>query len=75
MESHLKKLIVVEGMVESEIIKSKLASFDIPCIMQFETAGRLYGITMNGLGKVKIMVTAEDYEKAKEIISTEKEVK
>lgn len=65
----MKQLIVIEGMVEAEIIKSKLASFDIPCLLQFESAGRLYGITMNGLGKIKIMVNAADYEKAKEIIA------
>lgn len=75
MESDLKKLTVIEGMVEAEIIKSKLASFDIPCVMQFESAGRLYGITMNGLGKVKIMVNAEDFKRAKEIISLDKEEK
>jgi hypothetical protein len=73
MESKLKQLIVIEGMVEAEIIKSKLTGFDIPCVMNFETAGRLYGITMDGLGKVKIMVNAEDYEKAKEVISLEQE--
>ncbi len=58
-------------MVEAEIIKSKLDSFDIPCLLQFESAGRLYGITMNGLGKVKIMVNAGDYEKARELLDTD----
>lgn len=70
MEHELKQLIVIEGMVESEVIKSKLESFDIPCLLQFESAGRLYGITMNGLGKVKVLVNAADYEKAKEILKT-----
>jgi hypothetical protein len=69
METDLKQLIVIEGMVEAEVIKSKLASFDIPCLLQFETAGRLFGITMNGLGKIKIMVNPADYERAKEIIA------
>ncbi|MCK4766488.1 MAG: DUF2007 domain-containing protein [Candidatus Aminicenantes bacterium] len=71
MEQELKQLIVIEGMVEAEIIKSKLDSFDIPCLLQFESAGRLYGITMNGLGKVKIMVNAGDYEKARELLDTD----
>ena len=62
-------------MVEAEIIKSKLTGFDIPCVLNFESAGRLYGITIDGLGQVQIMVNAEDYEKAKEIIDMKQEEK
>ena len=75
MEPKLKKLIVIEGMVEAEIIKSKLTGFDIPCVLNFESAGRLYGITIDGLGEIRIMVNAEDYEKAKEIIDMKQEEK
>ncbi len=71
MEKDLKKLIVVEGMVEAEIIKSKLDSYGIPCLLQFESAGRLYGITMDGLGQVKIMVNIQDYQKALDILNQE----
>ncbi len=71
MEEKLKKLIAVDGMMEAEIIKSKLESFDIPCILKFESAGRLMGITMNGLGEVKVMVSPKDYDKAVETINSE----
>jgi hypothetical protein len=68
MEEKLKKLIAVDGMMEAEILKSKLESFEIPCVLKFETAGRLLGITMDGLGEVKVMVSPKDYDKALEII-------
>jgi hypothetical protein len=71
MEEKLKKLIAVDGMMEAEILKSKLESFDIPCVLKFETAGRLLGITMDGLGEVRVMVSPEDYDKALEIIHSE----
>ena len=70
-ENDLKELIVVEGLMEAEIIKSKLESFEIPCALKFESAGRLMGITMNGLGKVQVMVAPGDYDKAVEIINSE----
>ena len=73
MESDLKQLIVCEGMVETEIIKSKLRSFGIPCHVQFETAGRLYGVTINGLGKAKIMVKKEDLKQALELIRVDED--
>ncbi|MCX6579691.1 MAG: DUF2007 domain-containing protein [Candidatus Aminicenantes bacterium] len=70
-ENDLKELIVVEGLMEAEIIKSKLESFEIPCVLKFESAGRLMGITMNGLGEVQVMVSPGDYEQALEIMNSE----
>ena len=70
-EVELKKLIVVEGMVEAEIIKSKLHAFEIPSMLKFEAVGRLLGITMDGLGKVTILVRESDLEEALELISPE----
>jgi len=75
MENYLKELVAIEGMVEAEIIKSKLESFSIPCMLKFEAIGRVLGITTNGLGKVQVMVPLEYYEKAKEIIKIEKKEK
>ena len=51
-------------MVEAEIIKTKLKSAGIPCYLKFESAGRLFGITMNGLGEVKVMVQPQHYSEA-----------
>ncbi len=68
-ENDLEELIVVEGMVEAEIIKSKLESADIPSLLKFEAVGRLLGITMDGLGKVKILVRSEDLKRACDMIS------
>lgn len=70
-EEEIKKLIVVEGMLEAEIIKSKLHAFEIPSMLKFEAVGRLLGITMDGLGKVTILVRAADLDRALELISPE----
>ena len=71
MEKDLRELIVTDGLMEAEIIKSKLKSFQIPCMLKFETTGRLFGITMDGLGKVQVMVPQKFFSKAKEIIHTD----
>jgi len=68
-ESDLKELIAVEGSMEAEIIKSKLESFHIPVLLQYESAGRIFGITMDGLGKVKIMVPLSFLEEARKILA------
>ncbi len=65
----LKELTAVEGSMEAEIIKSKLESFQIPVLLRFESAGHIFGITMNGLGKVSIMVPESFLEEAKRILA------
>jgi predicted Mrr-cat superfamily restriction endonuclease len=67
------ELTVVEGMMEAQIIKSKLESFEIPCMLKFEAVGRVMGITTDGLGQVQIMVLPEHFDRAREIIEIIKE--
>ncbi len=65
----LAELMAVEGGLEADIIKSKLESFAIPVLLRYEAAGRIFGITMNGLGKVKIMVPRDLLEEAKKVLA------
>ncbi len=68
-EDDLAELMAVEGGLEAEIIKSKLESFAIPVLLRYEAAGRIFGITMNGLGKVKVMVPRDLLEEAKKVLA------
>lgn len=68
-DGDLKELTSVEGSMEAEIIKSKLESYQIPVLLQYEAAGRIFGITMDGLGKVKIMVPESFLAEAKKVLA------
>ncbi len=68
-DSDLEELMAVEGSMEADIIKSKLESYQIPVLLQYEAAGRIFGITMDGLGKVKIMVPKSFLEEARKILA------
>jgi hypothetical protein len=68
-DGSLKELMAVEGSMEAEIIKSKLESYEIPVLLQYEAAGRIFGITMDGLGKVRIMVPQDLLEEAKKVLA------
>ena len=54
--------------MEAEIIKSKLESADIPCILKYEAISKLYGLTGGGLGEVRILVPQEFVESAKKLL-------
>lgn len=69
MAGNLKELLTVAGSMEAEIIKAKLESYGIPVLLEYEVAGRLFGITMNGLGKVKVLVSEERLAEARQALA------
>lgn len=74
MTPDLTELTVCDGLMEAEIIKSKLESREIPVHLEFEAIGRIMGLTMDGLGKVKVMVPSGFLKKAEEILAEESAV-
>jgi len=54
--------------MEAQIIKGRLESEGIPVLLSYESAGLVYGITVDGLGEVKIMVPKRLEKEAKEIL-------
>jgi len=59
---------VVYGQVKADILKAHLESEGIPVFLQYESLGRVTGIFVDGLGKIKIKVPAECVEDAKHVL-------
>jgi len=57
------------GMTQANIIVGRLESDGIQTQLRYEAAGPIYGITIDGLGEVRILVPVPDWERAKEILS------
>jgi hypothetical protein len=55
--------------MEAHIIKGRLETEGIPVLLSYESAGLTYGITIDGLGEVKIMVPEHLAEEAKQILA------
>lgn len=47
---------VCPGMDLAQIYKSKLEAWDIPVLLEYDSAGKLFGLTLDGLGEVRVMV-------------------
>jgi len=58
----------VQGELAAHVIKSHLESEGIPVLLKWESVGRVYGLTVDGLGQVSILVPQELAEEAKHII-------
>jgi len=58
----------VQGELTANVLKSHLESEGIPVILKYESLGRVYGTTVNGLGEVSVLVPQEQVEEARNII-------
>ena len=65
----LVTLTTCSNSFEAEVIKGKLASEDIPCIIQGENINMIYG-GLSGLA-VPILINEEDLERATALIQSE----
>jgi hypothetical protein len=59
------------GQMQAQVLKSKLELAGIPVLLEYESAGLVFGLTVDGLGEVRVMVPAEMEEEAQTLIEPE----
>ncbi len=57
------------GQLEAQVIKSKLESAGIPALLDYESIGVVYGLTVDGLGEVRVMVPEALAQEAQELLN------
>ena len=62
---------IANGQPEAEIVKGRLESEGIPAMLRYESAGVVYGLTIDGLGQVQIQVPSSLAQHAREILAIE----
>jgi hypothetical protein len=60
---------ISSGMINAKIISGRLETEGIPVKLQYEAVGVLYGLTVDGLGAVKVLVPEEYIDRALEVIN------
>lgn len=63
-----KVLTDVNGPLEGELLKGLLEAQGIPVVLNQEGAGRAIGLTIGPLGLVQILVPAEQYQEAQQVL-------
>lgn len=61
------------GQLQAHVIRTKLESAGIPVLLDYESAGVVLGITVDGLGEVRVMVPEDLAEEAQALLSEEEE--
>ena len=57
------------GMTNANIVLGRLETEGIPAKLKYEAVGAIYGITIDGLGKVDILVPASYLQKVREVLA------
>jgi len=59
---------ITQGLLRAQVIKAKLEDADIPVLLNYESAGPVIGITVDGLGEVRILVPTRHADEARTLI-------
>lgn len=68
------ELVVVytaQGHMRANVIKAKLEAAGIPAILSYEALSRIYGLTVDGIGQVRVLVRAEGAVEARRLLTEE----
>jgi thiamine pyrophosphokinase len=68
------ELVVVytaQGHMRASVIKSKLEAAGIPAILSYEALSRIYGLTVDGIGQVRVLVRPEGAAEARRLLAEE----
>lgn len=66
--SGLASVRTVQGLLKAEVSKSLLESHGIPTTLEYESAGRVIGVTVDGLGEVQVLVSARQARWARRLL-------
>ncbi len=60
---------VEQGLLRAQVFKSKLEEAGIPVLLQYESLGPVLGVTVDGLGEVRIAVPTPFADEARALIA------
>lgn len=67
-EPELECVRTCQGLMLGEMYQSKLEAMGIPTLLKYESAGPVLGITVDGLGRVDVLVPMDLAEEARTIL-------
>ena len=60
-----------QGQLRAAVIRSALESAGIPVMLCYESLGSVMGLTVDGIGRVYVLVPAEWEQEALDLLNTE----
>ncbi len=57
-----------QGMLPAQVVKAKLESAGVPALLKYEAIGQIFGLTVDGLGLVEVLVPAQWADEARALV-------
>lgn len=67
-QKRLVKVYESQGIYAAEVVKAKLEASGIPAMLKYESIGQVMGLTVDGLGRVEVYVSAEYADEAADLV-------
>jgi hypothetical protein len=67
-ELDLVQVYMASGQLAAQVVKTKLESFGIPVLLSYESLGIVMGLTVDGLGEVRVLVPRSRAEEAQALL-------
>jgi hypothetical protein len=68
-QTGLTAVYVAEGLLHAMVVRGVLESAGIPVMLSYEAVGPTYGITIGGIGQVRVMVPHEWFQEATDLLN------
>ena len=68
LDEDLVVVYVSQGPLAAEAVKAKLEAEGIQTVLRYSSLGRVMGLTVNGLGRVEVLVAPQDESAARELL-------
>lgn len=70
-DDELVEVYAAQGHMRASVAKSKLEAAGIPVMLAYDSASRVIGLTVDGIGQVRLLVRTEDAAEAKRLLNEE----
>ncbi len=61
------------GLLQAAVVKGRLESAGIPVMLDYESLGRVMGLTVDGLGEVRVLVPDDRADDARQLLAEDDE--
>jgi hypothetical protein len=74
MSDHrLATIYISQGMLPAQVVKAKLEAAGIPAMLKYEAAGQIFGLTVDGLGRVEVLAPVQWADEARALVEENSE--
>lgn len=69
IEPNLVEVYASQGHLGARVAKSKLEAAGIPALLSYRAASLIFGLTVDGIGKVRVLVPERFVEEARGVLA------